>query len=60
MTFEDDCDAFEYDRALREGDIPDDAAKLLYKAARIALQRGNLDAITEYALKEAVQKAEQL
>lgn len=43
-----------------EMEIPDDGARALYRAAKIALARGNLEAITEHMLRDAVTKAEAL
>lgn len=41
-------------------EIPCDAAKALYRAAKIAIARGKLEAITEHMLRDAVKKAEAL
>lgn len=41
-------------------EIPAEAARALYRAAKIALARGNLEAITEHMLRKAVKQAEEL
>lgn len=41
-------------------EISEEAAKALYRAAKVALLRGKLEALTEHALRAAVNKAEAL
>lgn len=41
-------------------EISTEAAKALYTAAKVALKRGNLEGVTEHALRAAVNLAEAL